>query len=442
MSTVHLGTLAHLTADPFAAPGALEIIESGALWVDGGGRIIDCGARGEILAQAGEATLEDHGGAWLLPGLVDGHVHFPQYFATAAYGGQLLDWLAQSILPAETAYADSVFAEIAAQQFVGQLLACGTTTALVFGSQFFQANQALFQAAKQAGLRLIAGATLMDVPGPGIPEVLLKSQQQAQDEAEALIAYCRDAPLLHYAITPRYALSCSPGMMDLCAALLRAHPDTYLQTHINENRGEIAAVLGHFSACADYLDVYQRFGLVTERTLLAHNIHVGDAELARIAQAGCAVCHCPASNLYLGSGLFPLARHVGRGIRVAVGTDIGAGTSFSIWRNLADAYKIQQLQGETLDAARLLYLGTLGGAAALRLEQETGNFAPGKSADFFVLEPGENAYLAERLRRCDSLAQQLFCLLHLATEREVASTFLRGRRVWRAGADECAGRPF
>lgn len=430
MSTVYLGTIAHLKANPFASPDALEIIESGALWVGDDGRIIDYGEQSRILAKVPEAWIEDYGEAWLIPGLVDGHVHFPQYYATAAYGGQLLDWLVQSILPAETAYADPVFADMAAQQFVNHLLGCGTTTALVFGSQFFQANEALFQAAKKAGMRLIAGATLMDLPGPGIPASLLKPVRQAQDEAEALIARCRDEPLLHYAITPRYALSCSPEMMELCVDLLRAHPETYLQTHINENRGEIEAVLGHFSDARDYLEVYERFGLVTERTVLAHSIHASDAELERMARAGCAVCHCPASNLYLGSGLFPLARHVRHGVRVGVGTDIGAGTSFSLWRNLADAYKIQQLQGLTLDAARLLYLGTLGGAEALRLGQETGNFAPGKSADFFVLDAGEDSYLDQRLRRCESLEQRLFCLLHLAVEQEVEATFVRGRQVW------------
>jgi guanine deaminase len=216
--------------------------------------------------------------------------------------------------------------------------------------------------------------------------------------------------------------------------VLLAGPDGAVRgsaAHINENRGEIAAVLGHYTEAGDYLATYERFGLVTERTVLAHNIHVGDAELARLAQAGCAVCHCPSSNLYLGSGLFPLARHVRQGVNVAVGTDIGAGTSFSVWRNLSDAYKIQQLQGETLDAAGLLYLGTLGGAEALRLERETGNFAPGKSADFFALAPGEDAYLAERLRRCDSLEARLFCLLHLAAERHVAATYVRGRRTGR-----------
>jgi guanine deaminase len=429
-TTVYLGTLAHVTANPFYTDKALEIIQKGALWVDEQGRIIEYGECDKILAKEGLATIKDYSSAWLIPGLVDGHIHFPQYYATAAYGGQLLDWLVQSILPAETAYADATFAQAAAQQFVAHLLACGTTTALVFGSQFFDANLALFEAAKAAGLRLIAGPTLMDIAAPGIPSAFLTTTRQAQDDAESLLAYCCNEPLLHYAITPRYALSCSPEMMAFCADLLQRYPEAYLQTHINENHGEIAAVLGHFSACADYLAVYEQFGLITPRTMLAHSIHTTEAELQRIAQSDCAVCHCPASNLYLGSGLFPLHQHLQHGIRVAVGTDIGAGPRFSIWRNLADAYNIQQLQGMTLDAAALLYLGTLAGAEALNLQQETGNFAPGKSADFWLLNASEAGYLSQRLEHCDDLAAQLFCLLHLATEQQVTATFVQGRQVF------------
>jgi guanine deaminase len=410
----------------------LEIIPAGALRVDEAGHIVDYGERAAVLAKTLDAEIKDFQKAWILPGLIDGHIHFPQYYATAAYGGQLMGWLMQSILPAETAYADPEYAQRAADRFIGHLLACGTTTALVYGSQFFHANQALFQTAQRAGMRLIAGPTLMDMPAPGIPSQLLVSVEQAREEAEALLAFCQREPLLHYAITPRYALSCSPGMMEMCAALLRENPDAYLQTHINENHGEIAAVLGHFHDASDYLNVYERFGLVTERTVLAHNIHASDSELERIAKAGCAVCHCPASNLYLGSGLFPLSRHLQQRIRLCVGTDVGGGKHLSLWQNLSDAYKIQQLQGYTVNAGELLYLGTLGGAEALRLQAEIGNFAAGKSADFFVLGLDEDSYLADRLDHCENWRQRLFCLLHLATEREILATYVRGRAVYTA----------
>ena len=430
MTTVYAGNLAHLTDNPNDNAHALEIIKGGAIWVDDDGTIIAIGKRRDILDKAPAARVVDYLHAWLIPGLIDGHIHFPQYYATAAHGGQLMDWLVKSILPAETALADPSFAEKVAKQFVQHLLSCGTTTAMVYGSQFFHANRALFNAAKELGIRMIAGATLMDMPGEGIPEILLQIPEQARRDAEVFIALCQQEPLLHYAVTPRYALACSEEMIRLCISLLHDHPEIYLQTHINENQFEIETIMGHFKDCRDYVEVYERLGLLTNRTVLAHNVHPTGGELTRIAAAGCSVCHCPSSNLYLGSGLFPLTAHENLGIACCLGTDIGAGTRFSIWQNLSDAYKIQQLQKRSLNVAHLLYLATLGGARALHLDHETGNFAKGKSADFFVLNAEEDSYLVERLRRCDDLEAQLFCLMHLATERQVQATFVQGRRVY------------
>lgn len=425
-TTLHTGTLAHLRGDPFAQPDALEIIPDGALAVDAQGHIAAYGPRPELLARFPEARRIDHGPDWLIPGLVDGHIHFPQFYATAAPGGQLLDWLERSVFPAEAAFQDVDFATATAGRFVAKLLAAGTTTALVFGSQYYPANAALFAAAKRSGLRLIAGMTLMDRNGP---PVLLQTLDQAVDGMAKLMALCEGEPRLHYAITPRWPMACTETLLGICGELLRDQPTAYLQAHINENHGEIAAVASGFPDSRDYLDVYDRYGLVGPRTVLAHSLHSSARELDRMAGAGCAVCHCPTSNLYLGSGLFPLLRHVERGIPVIMGTDIGAGTEFSLWRELAETYKVQQLQGLGLDAARLLYLGTLGGAKALRLDHAAGNFAPGKDADFFALAVGDDAYLAARLARCDSWEQRLFCLLHLAGPAQVRATYVQGRIV-------------
>ena len=425
MSSIYCGRIAHLRESPWQRQNTLEIIEAGALLVNDAGRIVALGERSALTALAPEAKAVEFGEAWLLPGLVDGHVHFPQYYATASYGRRLMDWLEQSIFPAEAAYSNVAFAQQAAADFVQQLLACGTTTAMAFGSQFLPATLALFEAAQAAGMRLIGGITLMD---RWAPQVLLQTPQQAYDSAERLISRCRGESLLHYAITPRFAPSCTAAMLDACGSLLRRHPGCYVQTHINESPAEVDVVARSFPGSRHYLDVYDHFGLVGQQTMLAHDIHVSEPELLRMAEAGCAVCHCPSSNLYLGSGLFPLARHIQFGVSVAMGTDIGAGTHFSVWEELSEAYKIQQLQGMTLGAGELLYLATLGGAKALRLEHESGNFLPGKSADFFVLEV--EGYLKTRLQHCSSLEDQLFCLLHLATARQVQATFVAGRRVW------------
>ena len=423
MTTVYLGTLAHLRGDPFVHPDALEIIPDGALWVDAGGRIAGYGPAGEAPAD-GERV--DFGGAWLLPGLIDAHLHFPQYYAVAAANRGLLAWLRETVFPEEMAFRDPGFAAAVAQALVRRLLRGGVTCACAFGSQYPEATEALFEAARAAGLRLIAGPTLMDRNGP---DALLTTPERAWRANEALLARYGDHPRLHLALTPRFALSCSPALLEMCGEFRRRHPQVYLQTHINETLAEIAAVQRAFPDAWNYLDVYDRYGLLGPRTLLAHDVHPQRAELRRLAESECRVVHCPGSNLFLGSGLFPLRRHVEHGIPLALGSDIGAGLHFSVWEELAEAYKIQRLQGETLTAAQLLHLVTLGAAEALGLAGEIGSFAPGKAADFFVLDPGGDDYLQARLARCRTPGDRLFALMHLAGAAQVRCTFVAGRPV-------------
>ncbi len=433
MTTVYLGTLAHLRNDPFQYPWALEIIERGALWVDAGGRIVACGEADEVRPHLPpETEVVDFGRAWLLPGLIDAHLHFPQYHVVAAANRGLLSWLQQSVYPAELAFRDPVYAAEIAEALVSRLLRSGVTTAAMFGSQFFEATEALFEAARRQGLRLIAGVTLMDRDGP---PPLLTSPETAWRTCEQLLQRYHDHPGLHYALTPRFALSCSPALLQMCGEFRRRYPWVYVQTHINETREEVAAVLRAFPDALHYLDVYDRFGLLGRRTLLAHNIHPQGSEMRALVESGSSVCHCPSSNLFLGSGLFPLRRHVQHGIAVAVGTDIGAGLHFWVWEELAECYKIQRLQGESPTVAQLLYLVTLGAARALALEHEIGNFAPGKLADFWVLDVSGDFYLNQRLQRCQSLEDQLFVLMHLARAEHCRGVFVAGRRYEKAACE-------
>ncbi len=425
MTRAYLGTLAHLRRDPFQYPGALEIIERGALWVDERGRIVACGDAGRIRRQLPpDVEIVDFGRAWLLPGLVDAHLHFPQYHVVAAANRGLLSWLRDSVYPAELAFRDPRYAAGVADALVGRLLRSGVTTAVMFGSQFPEATEALFEAARRRGLRLIAGVTLMDRDGP---EPLRTDPETAWCTAERLLRRYGDDPRLRYALTPRFALSCSPELLRMCGEFRRRYPQVYLQTHINETREEIAAVLRAFPDALHYLDVYDRFGLLGPRTLLAHNLHPQGSEMRALAESGSSVCHCPGSNLFLGSGLFPLRRHVQHGIPLAVGTDVGAGLHFWVWEELSECYKIQRLQGEAPTVAQLLHLVTLGAAQALALESEIGNFAPGKAADFWVLDVAGDPYLDRRLRRCQSLEEQLFVLMHLARPEQCRAVFAEGR---------------
>lgn len=416
--------IAHVVADPFRNDHALQIIENGALAVADDGLILACDQRDSVRAAYPDAAETSFSG-WLLPGMVDGHIHFPQTFATAAHGTHLLDWLDRSIFPAEAAYADTAFATRAAVTFVDQLLRSGTTTALVFGSQFPDAARALFHSARQAGLQLLSGLTLMD---RGAPDVLLHDVARAEQLSRTLIEEFQGQARLHYALTPRFALSCSAEMMRLCGELARAYDGLYIQTHINENHEEISATADAFPAAKHYLDVYDRFGLLGPRTVLAHNIHACDAQLQRLQQSQSAVCHCPASNFYLGSGIFSLQRHLDHGVPVLVGTDIGAGTNFGVLEELASVYKAQQMQRLSLNAGHLLFLGTLAGARALHLDDRIGNFAVGKHADFVVVDAAEDPGLSLRLSFCDSREDALFTQLNLARPHHVRATYTLGRR--------------
>ncbi len=425
MTKILFGTIAHVIKE---APQkhALEIIEGGGLVLGEDGRILGLGKKEQMKKQFSEAEIMDFGEAWILPGFVDGHIHFPQLYATAAFGNGLLDWLDKSVFPCEMKYRDEGFAAGAAHQFVKRLLESGTTTAMVFGSQFHHATSSLFREAREQGLRMIAGLTLMDRNGPS---ELFTPARTAYHEASSLIQEIEDSPLLHYAITPRFAISCSDELMEVCARLFEEFPSCYIQTHINENLGEIQEVQRLYPDAEHYTGVYDSFGMLTPRTVLAHNIHAGDAELTMIRKRGSAICHCPASNAYLGSGLFPLKKHLDLGIPVMMGTDVGAGTNFSILSELGEAFKCQQLQGFRLDAAMLLYLGTLAGARALRLDDRIGNFEVGKDGDLVVLDPQQEPYLSNRLKFQESPEARLFSILNLAGPQHLVNTMVAGRFV-------------
>jgi len=421
------GNIAHVVDNPLLNPQSLEVVENGALVLNKAGKVLAMGPWAEVTKTFPDATVSHYGDAWILPGFIDGHIHFPQLYATASSGKQLLDWLEHSIFPSEIRFRDQEFAKQAARQLVGRLLGAGTTTALVFGSQFHHATQALFHEARDQGLRIITGLTLMDRFGP---QELFTPAQQSYDAAVSLINEIAEQPLLHYAITPRFAISCSDPLLEVCSQLAREFPQSYIQTHINENPDEIETVRELFPHSKHYADVYDKAGLLKPGTVLAHNVHPQNAELALIRERDCVVCHCPASNSFLGSGLFPMKKHLDLGIRVMMGTDIGAGTNFSILRELGDAYKCQQLQRFRLSAAMLLYLGTHAGAQALDLADRVGNFQVGKDGDLVVLDPAREPYLRERLNHAEKPEDKLFALLNLAGPQHLTCTMVAGRTVY------------
>lgn len=395
---------------------------------------IDAIAPAEALLPAlGEGwRVLDRRGHLLVPGFVDAHVHYPQVDVIASHGTQLLDWLERFTFPAERAFADRGHAETTARFFLDRLLEVGTTTAAVFATVHAASVDALFEAAEPLGMALIAGKCHMDRQAP---EGLTGTVEGGVSEARALIERWHGAGhhgRFCYAITPRFAVTSTPEQLVALGALAEDQPSVYVQSHVAENPAEIAAVARLFPGHRSYLEVYDRAGLVRERSLWAHCIYLDDADRARLTAAGASPVFCPTSNLFLGSGLYDLAEALAADNRVAVGSDVGGGTGYSILTTLAEGYKVQQLLGHTLSPAYALYLATLGGATALGLAGEIGSIEPGKWADFVLLDPAATPLLARRTAlphaRNDPL-DTFFALMMLGDDRAVAETWIAGRCV-------------
>jgi guanine deaminase len=425
---IYSATIVDTPGDPFAGDPAeaLAVDQDGALLVREG--VIR--ARGSFAAlraeHPGEPVTQLSGGM-LVPGFIDTHVHFPQIRAIGGLGMPLLDWLERCALPEESRLADPEYASAVAREFLDGLISAGTTSALVFGSHFPAAMDELFAAAGQRGLNITSGLVLSDrILRPD----LLNSPQTALTDSAALIRRWHERGRLRYAVTPRFSLSASDEMLDVCAQLLAK--GVWFTTHINENVAEIAAVAGLFPSARNYLDTYRRHGLVTERSVFAHNVHPGDGELAVLTEHGASVSHCPTSNCALGSGLFPLRDHIEYGVHVALGSDVGAGSGLFMPKEALQAYFIQQLLGPAglaLTPVHLLYLATRAGARALGLDGQVGDFGVGKDFDAVWLRPAQGSTLAVNLRHAYDATDALARVFSLATPADVAGVWIRGQQA-------------
>jgi guanine deaminase len=355
-------------------------------------------------------------------------VHFAQLSVIASHGTQLLDWLDRYTFPAEQSMRDPGRARKAARLFFDATLAFGTTTTVSFCTSHRVSAEAFLAEAHARGVRAIGGKVMMD---RNAPKALRDSAQRGYDESRALIARWHGRGRLGYAITPRFAPTSSPAQLEAAAALWREHPDCWVQSHVAENRHEIAWVRKLFPRARDYVDVYARFGLLGRRAIYGHGIHLSERELAALAASGTALAHCPTSNLFLGSGLFSWkkVKKRRRPLRVGLGTDVGGGTSLSMLATAAEAYKVAQLARVSLSPGHLFHLATRGGAQALDLEHRIGSIAPAMEADLVVLDLCATPLLAQRTRHAGSLDDALFALLMLGDDRAVNATYVAGRKV-------------
>ncbi|HLZ77490.1 guanine deaminase [Phenylobacterium sp.] len=417
--------LLHMLDDPCRAPAA----EAYAYHPDGlliveDGHVAAFGAYADLAPALAPGTpIEAFPGKLITPGLVDAHIHYPQTDVIAAWGSQLLDWLHSHTFPAEQAFADRAHADEAAGFFCDELLRHGTTSALVFGTVHKTSVDALFDAALARNMRLTAGKVLMDRHAPA---GLTDTVETGRADTESLIRAWRGKGRLGYAVTPRFAVTSSDAQLTMAGEVAAAHPDVLIHTHMSENLEEIARVGELFPGAQDYLDVYARHGLVTPRSVFAHCVHTTDEALRRMNMAGSAAVFCPSSNLLLGSGLFSLKQACACGVTVGLGTDIGAGASFSLLHMMGEAYKVGQLGGEALDPLHAFYLATLAGARAMKIDAHVGNLAPGKEADFLVIDLAATPLLARRTAAARTIAEKLFVLSLLGDDRAIERTYLAG----------------
>ena len=420
------GALLHFVGDPDElGQRAYEYFDDGLLVLHDG-KVAAAGAAHALLPGLPEGVeLADYSGKLIMPGFVDTHVHYAQTDIIAAYGEQLLEWLERYTFPIERRFADPEYAREIADFFLTELLRNGTTTALVFATVHPQSADAFFAAAQARGLRMIAGKVLMD---RNCPEYLCDTADSAYADSKALIEKWHGTDRLLYAVTPRFAPTSTERQLELAGRLLDEHPGVYLQSHVAENKSEVAWVAELYPWSRSYIDVYDHFGLLRPRAVYAHCIHLDSTDRERMGETGAAMSFCPTSNLFLGSGLFDADAARRHRVRVGIGTDVGGGTSLSMLRTLDEAYKVAQLGGQRLSPLRAFYLATLGSARALYLDDRIGNFVAGKEGDFIVLDLAATPLMARRIASTADLIERLFVLMMLGDDRAILATHIMGKR--------------
>lgn len=422
-------SILHFTANPAQQGDDAQYYEyfGDGLLVIESGHIRDCGDAKELLAsyQAAGLSLDvtDYSGKLIMPGFIDTHTHYPQTDVIGSYGTQLLDWLNTYTFPMEARFADLDLANDVANFFCDELLRNGTTTAMVFATVHENSVDAIFNAANSRDMRLIAGKVMMD---RNAPENLCDTAQTSYQQSRDLIQKWHGKDRLSYAITPRFAPTSTEKQLELAGQLFAEFDDVYLQSHVAENTDEVAWVKELFPWSRSYLDVYDHYGLLGKRAMYAHCIYLDEQDRQRMADTQTAMAFCPTSNLFLGSGLFDMNTAQVMGIPVGMATDVGGGTSFSMLQTLNEAYKVLQMNGQSLSPFQAFYQATLGSAQSLQLEHKIGNFEVGKEADFIVLDLTATPLMERRMAHTNNLKEQLFALMILGSDRNIQATYTMG----------------
>ncbi|MEK1851048.1 MAG: guanine deaminase [Phyllobacterium sp.] len=413
---------------------AYSYFEEGAVLIENG-KIAEAGEYAALASVAGpQAEVVDHRPHLILPGFIDTHLHFPQTQAIASYGAQLLEWLNTYIFVEEQKFSSTAHADFIAGRFMDELLRNGTTSAVAYCSVHPESVDAYFTAAAKRNMLMIGGKVMMD---RNAPDALRDTPQSGYDDTKALIAKWHGRGRAYYAISPRFAITSTPEQMEMSRALVREHPKCYVQTHLSENKDEIAFATSLYPSARDYTDIYANYDLLGLKTLLGHCIFLSDREISVLAETGSVAVFCPTSNLFLGSGLFDRDRFRNLGARTSVATDVGGGTSFSMLETMSEAYKVLHVQRQRLSPFASYYMMTLGNARALGLEDRIGSLQPGADADITILDSHAKPAMELRMRTATTLAEELFILQTMGDDRSVAEVYVAGKPMKR-GLDKPA----
>jgi guanine deaminase len=396
---------------------------------DAAGRrvVIAAGDHGALAGRFPGVPVTHLPGRILAPGFLDLHIHYPQTDVIGSPAEGLLPWLEHYTFPHEARFADAAYAADVATFFLDELARNGVTTALTFATSHPTSVNALFTEARQRGLRLITGKVLQDRHSP---DGVRDQTEQSLIDTEALIKQWHGVDRLGYAITPRFAPSCSEAQLTGAGELAARYPDVWIQSHVSENLDEVRWARELFPASRSYLAVYDDHGLMRERAVYAHCIHFDDDDRALMRDTGTAAAVSPTSNLFLGSGFFDYAGAERVGFRYGLASDVGGGTSFSPFHTMLAAYTAgregQTKAGLSLSPQHLWWQHTAGAAQALGLGGVVGNLQPGHEADFIVLNPAATPLLARRTAQAQTLDELLFAMIVLGDDRLVEKTIISG----------------
>lgn len=389
-------------------------------------RIVAVGGRDSLRKQHPDAKITDYGDALIVSGFVDAHMHYPQTGIIASWGKQLIDWLNSYTFPEESRFGNRAYADDVAGRTLDLALAHGTTTLTSFCTIHPQSVDAFFDGAAMRNMSVVAGKTCMD---RNAPDNLRDTAQSAYDDSKALLTKWHGKGRAQYAITPRFSPTSTPDQLQALGALWAEHPDCLMQTHLSEQLPEIAWVEELFPDARDYLDTYEQCGLLGEKGLYGHAIHLKPREVDRLRDMGAAVVHCPTSNTFIGSGLFDLMGLAQTGLRIGLATDTGGGSSFSMLRTMAAAYEIGQLRGTALHPAQLLWLATEGSARALHMAGQIGHLGTDAAADITVLDLQSTPAIAQRVDTATDIWDAVFPTIMMGDDRAIKDVWVAGARI-------------